>query len=165
MVMVQRLSFLLAVLPILVACGHDDVETCAGDPAIHHLSFTPETVVAGGDLAGSVSVMHFSLTGDAGHHDDEDGAHPENLGPSPQDSDSGHDEGACPTGHVHVYLDDLMSNPLTQATTSEFVITIPMDTVAGAHTLMGRLHNSDHTILEPQVISEVDITVEDPPTP
>lgn len=152
---VKRSALLLSLLALAACSDHDHGTECdAGDPAITSLTFTPTTVGPGGDLTGTVVVENWTLTGEEGH------THTESLGPSPQAD--GHDEGACNTGHLHVYLDDLMTNPLTQAVTSEFVITIPTDTTLGSHTIMGRLHNADHTIYEPQVIAEVDIEVAAP---
>lgn len=42
---------------------------------------------------------------------------------------------------------------------SEDVLTTPVDATEGVHTLIARLHNAEHLIIEPQVTAEIDITV------
>lgn len=123
------------------------------------MTFTPSSGPPGADLSGKVMVHNFELTGEAGHTHTE--AAPQNAPGDAHPQDSSHDEAAeCPGGHVHVYFDDLMTEPLTQAVTSEFTIKLPADATAGTHTIMGRLHNRDHTIYTPEVIEEVEVTVE-----
>ncbi len=151
---ISTLTLSLAMLASL-GCSDDHGVTCPeGEPSIASMTLTPLTVAAGGDIDVVVVVENFELTGEPHAHPERE---PISLGPRPQHSE---EEVACPGGHVHVYLDDLMTNPLTQAVTSEFILTIPDDTALGPHTIIGRLHNQDHTIFEPAVVAEVDITVE-----
>jgi len=128
----------LAFALIVFACGSDTI--CPGDPAI--LSFTADTttVAAGGTMDITVLVENFELSG-----------HTEMA-----DSTGG----ACIMGHMHIYLDDLMSNPLLMPKTEMSTITIPVGTTAGAHTLIARLHDSSHLIVEPQVTMDLPITVQ-----
>lgn len=139
-----------------LGCSDDHgVECPTGDPAITAMVLTPDTLAAGEDVSATVSVANFELSGEPHTHAERE---PLGVGPSPQHEDAEPVE--CTGGHVHVYLDDLMSNPLTQAVTSEFMFTIPDTTTVGEHVIIGRLHNRDHTILEPQVTVEVDVTVQ-----
>ena len=152
----RKLLIVSAIALTSVACAdeHAHGETCPSDPpAIDSFSLSPATALPGDTINGMVEVSGFTLTGEAGGH-----AHEASIGPSPQSEDGGGE--ACPTGHVHVYMDDLMTNPVIQATTHMFSFEVPMDAPAGAHNFMGRLHGADHAILEPQVISEVTITVQ-----
>lgn len=72
----------------------------------------------------------------------------------------GHDEEG--DGHIHVYLDNTDQNPLAQVTTTVFPVIIPRATPAGTHTLIARLHGSDHLILQPEIRATTDITVQSP---
>lgn len=159
MVRKQRLNVLVGrlllacVLTTLVACDDEHAADCpAAEPAIESISLMPDLVAPGGDIAVVVDVRNFELSG-------EGGPHTEGLGPAPQDANPA-DADTCPGGHVHVYLDDLMTNPLIQSVTSEFTITIPADTQPGSHTLIGRLQNRDHSILVPEIFHVVDVTVQ-----
>jgi len=69
-------------------------------------------------------------------------------------------EGEDEEGHVHVYFDNLDSNPLVQTASTSFSIGVPGDATPGAHKLIARLHSGDHLILEPQVTAEVTLTVD-----
>jgi hypothetical protein len=127
------------------------------EPSIDSFSATSPTVTAGGDIELSFELSFFGLTGEEGHHDDEDGD---------EDDEEDEDEHAssCPAGHVHIYLNDLLTNPLGMPNTETATITIPEDTVAGEHTLIARLHNADHTILtvgEDEVTAELLIIVDE----
>ncbi len=139
----RRLRLMLfLVLPCPVMLGGCVEEE---PPEIISFSVEPTTVEAGGDCISTVEVHHFELTGEADHEHDEAGA-------------GGEDH----MGHVHIYLDDLMTNPVLMQVELVETVTIPDDTEAGTHTLIARLHNSEHEIIEPQVIAEVDIEVTDP---
>ncbi len=129
-----------------------DVSCPEGEPVFESMTLTPDTVAPSADVDVVVVVSNFELSGEAG-------SHTEGLNPTPQDA-ADSDATACPGGHVHVYLDDLMTNPLIQAVESEFTITIPQDTAPGAHIIIGRLQNRDHSILTPEVTLEVNLTVE-----
>ena len=112
----------------------------------------PASVAAGADVTATVEVENFMLVEPEGGHDDH--GH----------DDHGHDDHGAEaddnSGHVHVYLDDLMTNPVAMVGSTSFSITIPDGTAAGAHTLIARLHRADHTILDPEVSMEADLTVE-----
>lgn len=152
---ILRLLALGSALTLGVACGHehDEVVCPEGAPVIESLALSPTTVAPGDEIAGTVVVQNFELSGEADHQ------HAQGLDRWPQDTGD-HGTSECAGGHLHVYLDDVMTNPLAMPVTGEFTFTIPTGTAAGAHTILGRLHNRDHTIVEPQVIEEVDITVE-----
>lgn len=128
--------------------GEDDL------PAIDSVTASATTVSAGEDIDLTFELSFFQLTGEENHSHDGDGH-----------DDHGHGgTSACPAGHVHVYLDDLMTNPLGMPTTETATVTIPEDTLAGEHTLIARLHNADHTILtvdDEEVTAELVITVDE----
>jgi hypothetical protein len=131
--------------------GSDEVDAGAcpdlgGDPSFTEFTVTPATVAAG----DSVDVVI-------------DGDH---LGELEATSDGSmemageEEESTCAGGHVHIYLDDLETNPLSMQEAKAFPMTIPADTEPGTHTLIVRLHNKDHTIYDPEVSMETTITVE-----
>lgn len=137
----------------LVACGPGEV----GDPEIVSWTVDPLEIVAGGDATSTVELAHFELSGE-GHHMGDTGM----TGMSTE-AEAGHEhgDGDVPVGHVHIYLDDLETNPLLMQTTDSDTFTIPMDTAPGKHTLIARLQDENHKILEPQVTAEIEITVLD----
>ena len=158
---VLNTSWLVGALVLGVACvGCDDHVDCpTGDPGIASLALTPDTVSPGDTVTGKVSVVNFQLSGEEG--DSHTQAEPLGApGLEPLHGDETSEGGECTGGHVHVYLDDLMTEPLTQATLSEFTFTVPDDTPAGAHTIIGRLHLRDHFVYEPQVTFETDLMVQ-----
>lgn len=130
----------------LVSCGHDDdhADECPSveNPSIDSFIVDPDTVAAGGNIDVTIAGSDLGFA----EHDEGDDHHGEAE--------------ACPGGHIHVYLDDLMTNPLAQEEALEFTLTIPDDTEPGEHTLIARLHNRDHIIYKPEVTKETDITVE-----
>ena len=144
--------FLFAPLLTLMACGE-----AAVDPAILAFTVDPGTVAAGGtvqvmleldgftltghDMSGSMSGMDMDMDMDHDDHDDHD-----------HDSDGA-------TGHIHIYLDDVETNPLAMMGTSMAEITIPVDAEVGTHTLIARLHDASHLILDPEVVETVDLDV------
>lgn len=130
---------------------------CPGEPELREMT-APETVAAGEEIevAFEVHNFEFSMEGEHGHdlQRDED----EQF----RDGDHG-DEGSqsgCILGHVHLYVDDLMTNPIAQLTHAEEHIEIPDDIEPGAHTFIARLHSADHKIIEPQVVLEKAFTVQ-----
>jgi hypothetical protein len=139
---------LMGVAGFAVGCTGPEEE--AGPPAILSFTVDPATVVAGADTTASVEVENFELTG---HHEEGEGGHEHEEG------DHDHDGVAVQRGHVHIYLDDVMTNPLLMLVTPEGALTIPVDVAPGAHTLIARLQDEDHKIIEPQVTAEVDIEV------
>ncbi len=151
--MPRPLTLLTALALALSACPSTD--TCPeGDPAIDSFTLDSSTVTAGDELSGMVMVSNFELGGhdDMAMDDDDSG-----MAMDDDDADS-----ACPGGHAHIFLDTLEVNPLGMPEEPDFTITIPADAAPGEHTLIARLHNRDHTILEPQVTAEATITVEAP---
>ncbi|MEE2829828.1 MAG: hypothetical protein VX498_11625 [Myxococcota bacterium] len=129
-------------------------------PTIDSFEASPATVAPGDEIELAFEVSFFELTGEADHHDhgeDEEGSHDDHAAENP-----------CPNGHVHVYLDDLMTDPLGMPTSSTATVELPLDTAAGQHTLIARLHSADHTILrvgDAEVTAELVITVEDVAVP
>ena len=148
----SRLLLLPLFAVFLSACPESSCPE--GDPAI--LSFTVEadTVTAGEALSATLELQDFEL----GEHEDME---MDDDDMADDDDDMGEDA-ECHGGHAHVYLDSLEVNPLAMPEMLTFEVTIPADTTPGEHTLIARLHNEDHTILEPQVTAEVTVTVEAP---
>lgn len=125
---------LSAFVLLAVGCGGDKAD--CGTPEFTSFSITPDTLAAGDTVSVTVAGNHLNF-----------------------ETDADHDE-ACPGGHLHLYMDDLMTNPLAMEESTSFDATIPTDATAGAHTLIIRLQNHDHTIVEPQVTDEADLTVQ-----
>jgi len=138
----MRLSFLLAVL---VGCGGSEPM----EPEILSFVVDPEVAAQGEEVTATFELAHFNLTGDDGHsHDEHMGDH--------------HDEGEdadMQSGHVHIYLDDVETNPLAMQTELVSTFTVPEDAEIGEHVLIARLHNADHLIIEPQVTAEIDFDI------
>jgi hypothetical protein len=121
---------------------------CGGDPAITSVTANPSTVARGGLTTLTVELENVELGLAADHH-----------GLTARGLQAAH--GESPAGmHLHTYLDDLETNPLAQTSSVTFPVIIPLATAVGPHQLIVRLHMSDHTILEPQVLLPVAITVE-----
>jgi hypothetical protein len=148
----------LALATALVALGcHDEHECPAEPPAITSFTVSPTMVAPGGTVTGSVVVANFELNGESHTH----GAAPLADAPTSEPLDEGHDaETACPGGHVHVYLDDVMTEPLAMTTQASFSLVIPAATPVGSHTLIARLQNRDHTIIQPEISAEASVDVE-----
>lgn len=127
---------------ILAGCAKDDEVM---DPEIVDFTVDPTEITAGTDATVMVDVAHFAFTE---HHD-----------MSTMGADGDHASSAVQKGHVHVYLDDLETNPLVMMMSDMDTLTIPDNTEAGAHTLIARLHDDGHLIIEPEVTAEVEITV------
>lgn len=109
----------------------------------------PTTIASGDDVTLTVTVENFTLMDPEGHdHGDE----------RPDDTQfrDGY-EGAC-EGHYHVYLDDLMTQPLLMAWEEEISVTVDAD--AGEHELFVRLNDGGHKIIQPEVVDSVMITVQ-----
>jgi len=142
MIRMHRVSlaglFAIASLVVMGACGED-----TPPPEILSVEVTPSTVAPGGTVNVAVELAHFEFTEE--HEDHE----------APK-----HGEGGDNVGHIHVYLDDLMTNPLAMPIEAAFDVTVPADTELGAHTLILRLHDADHLIIEPEVTADAAITVE-----
>ncbi len=137
---------------VLIGCGAKDAEDSGtgseGEleaPELTSFMLDPTSGPVGTVVTSTVMVAHFSLTGEDGDHDDE---HHE-----------GEDHDAELTGHVHVYMDDLMTEPVIMQTTMVGEFTLADDLAVGSHTLIARLHGADHLIIEPQVTAEVSFEV------
>lgn len=138
--------------PVIAAAACAPALECPTEaPAITSFTIDPATVAAGGDVQATLTVEGFELGMMEGDH----------HGDMADGGDGAMTEEMCAGGHVHVYLDDATStNPLAMEGSASFSFTIPVDTPVGAHTLIARLHNRDHTIVDPQVTAEASITVE-----
>ncbi len=136
------MRFWASLLLGLAACGGDD------EPSFT-MTATPLTVARGGEITLTFNLKNFTLTG----------GHQHGLAPAHEDGTEHAEAATTKEGHVHVYLDTTDANPLLQAEESPVKLTITAST--GAHKLIGRLHAGDHKIIEPQIISTVDITVTD----
>jgi hypothetical protein len=134
----------------LVGCS-DDAPSCPSrSPAILSFTVAPTSAAPGETLAATLVVENFELGGGDAH------AHAHPLS-EPLHADT--DEPICPGGHLHVYLDDVMTNPLVMIEATEFPIALPHDVTEGDHTLIARLQNHDHTIVKPEVTAEASITI------
>lgn len=143
----------VAALLALAACSEEAVP-CEGEPMIHAFTANMTTVAAGGTLDLTIEVHNFNL----GTHTHSDMHEPVPV--SEDDPGVIFSENTCLTGHVHIYLDDLMTNPILMQEMATGTATIPAGTAAGTHTLIARLHTSDHLIVEPQVTKELTIEVQ-----
>lgn len=133
--MARAMTGLALVLALTAwSCGGSDPD-CA-TPAFTSFVVDPDTVAAGADVTVTIAGDHLNFEGDPDHVE------------------------GCPGGHLHLYMDDLMTNPLIMEETKSFAVTIPSATSTGSHTLIIRLHNHDHTIVEPQVTEEAALTVQ-----
>ena len=124
------IPFLLGAVSACTPCPWEDTDLANFET----FSLTAEgPITPGATVDVEIELNFFELRGGDGHdHSHDDHAHA--------------DENPCPGGHVHVYLNDLMENPVLQMTSSQGELTIPSDVEAGEHTLFARLHNTDHTI-------------------
>lgn len=118
---------------------------------MHAFDLSATMVAPGETIQATFEVHNFEFSMDGHDHGGHDHA---------QGGDAIEFRAACPTGHVHIYLNDLETNPVAMQTTSTGDVVIPEDAPVGEHTLIARLHNADHTILEPQVMMELTITVQ-----
>ncbi len=124
------------------------LSACGGDPAIVSVTATPSTVAAGGTVNVVVELENVELGEAAAEH-----------ALTARGLRAAHGEET--TGmHLHTYLDDLETNPLAQTSVASFDVVIPATATVGAHQLIVRVHNGDHTILEPQVLKSAAITVQ-----
>jgi hypothetical protein len=142
---------LFAVFPLaLGACEDGHTHEQCEMPTVS-VEADPTTIVSGEDVTLTVTVENFTLMDPEAHdHGDE----------RPDDTQFRHGyDGAC-EGHYHVYLDDLMTNPLMMAWEEEVTVTVDAD--AGEHELFVRLNDPDHKIIQPEVVDSVAITVNAP---
>ena len=125
---------------------------CGGDPAITAVTLTPSTVAAGGTVNVAVTLENVEL-----------GALDAASALTARDTTArglraAHGDAAGM--HLHAYFDNTESNPLVQTSSATFPVVIPAATAAGAHQLIVRLHNHDHTIYEPEVKTSAALTVQ-----
>lgn len=147
---------------------------CPGEPELLSMEL-PDTIAAGGAFDASFEVRHFEFSMEGGHdHDDHDHGedhddgeeHDDHEEQQPGDDDvfrAGEtisEETGCIRGHVHLYIDDLETNPVAQIVNPSARVTLPEDLEPGEHTWIARLHNAEHFIIEPQVVREQPFTVE-----
>ncbi len=151
----RHLSSLCAALLLTttLACSGDEEE---GGPTPTIRAEADVTEIMSGDTVTlTFEIEHFTLSGESDHEHlelDFDPPLTAQADPFAAGEYTGPSE-----GHVHVYLDDLEENPLAMITTVTGEVVVEAD--PGAHTLICRLHGSDHKIIEPQIIDEVDLTV------
>lgn len=141
---------LAALLVAATGCGDDEVECPAGSPLISSFTVDPTTAAPGDTVTGTLVVENFELgTGDSHTH----------KVPLSEPLHEGETHAGCPGGHIHVYLDDVMTNPLVMVEATSFPILLPNDVTEGDHTLIARLQNHDHSIVKPEVTAEATITI------
>jgi hypothetical protein len=122
---------------VLAAC----LAACGGaDPVISSVSLTPSTIPAGGIVNVVVAGEGLALEAPAT-------AGLTALRTSALRAAHGDEMGR----HLHAYLDTTDVNPLAMETRTTFPITIPAATTVGAHTIIVRLHDEDHLIIQPEV--------------
>jgi len=152
-----------------VACdpAEDEAPECGGDPALVSAGDLPDTAAAGDMMTLAFEVEFFEFSGDGGGHEGHD--HGDHDHGDEHEDHGDHDdekvsvtseETGCFVGHVHVYLDDLMTDPVAQLTTESGEVMLPADVEAGEHRLIMRLHDATHRIIEPQVVLEHTFTVQ-----
>jgi len=136
------------------SCGGDDAppeEECppdlGGTPTIASVDLSTTTPAAGDTIDVTVTGEHL-------------GELEESTTSTGMEEMGEENEPLCLGGHLHVYIDELMSNPIAQQEALAFPVVIPDTTPPGDHTLIVRLHNKDHTIYKPEVTAEVAITVQ-----
>ncbi len=140
----------------VVGCATEEVAEVV-PPEIVSFHLEPAVGVAGDSVVATVEVDHFEFSGGEHVHDDDGGSEPSG---DEHEHEHEHDgDEAVLVGHVHLYLDDLMTNPLAMQTESVGTFEIPLDADLGQHVIMARLHDSSHLIIEPQVIAEHDLEV------
>lgn len=136
----------LALALPFTACeeGHHD-ESC--DMPTISVEGDPTTIASGDDVTLTISVENFTLIDpeDAHMHGDIEGTEFRAY------------DGVC-EGHYHVYLDDLMTDPILQAWDEEVTVTVDAD--PGDHELIVRLNGSDHKFIQPEIKDSVTITVQ-----
>ena len=150
----------LPLFALLAACSSAEpdildfvVDPAAGAPG-ETITASAEVVdfeFSGGDMdmdmdMGSMDMGGMDMDGDDHDHDHDHG-----------DEDSG--KGKIPVGHIHLYMDDLQTNPVLMMNTATATFVVPDDATEGTHTLIARLHGSDHLILEPEVLFELEFEV------
>jgi len=173
-VLKRSLVVLACLLTAPLACDSDDDDAavCPGAPELLTVQ-APDTAAAGDSITVSFEVenFEFSMEGehDHGEHDHDEHDH-DSGGEESGDHGSGgfefrageamSTETGCYVGHVHVYVDDLMTDPIAQVTVPSADIVLPTDLTPGAHTFIYRLHDATHKIITPEVIVERTLTIQ-----
>ena len=132
--------FALAITMLgLTACG-------AGEPKITSFTLNPSTIAKGGSTTVTIAIENFTLI------PDDDGA--QALRPSHEgvaDNDS---------GHLHIYLDDTMTNPVVMTASTTFSVKTSSTISLGDHKLIAQLRRTDHLIVSPEVKAEAAFKVQ-----
>lgn len=131
----------------LLACS---TAACGGDPRIVSVTANPSTIAAGGTITMTVVLENVDDV-----HSDEHALTARAL-VAADDEAHEEEEGV----HIHTYLDSTDVNPLAQTSSTTYPVVVPAATAAGAHQLIVRLHNGDHTIITPEVKASVGVTVQ-----
>ncbi len=139
----RNLGLILAASTFVFACGDTPAPTVS-------ISVSPDRFPNGGSTQVSVAVTDFELATEDGTHHSGAESHQE------EGTETGGD--IVRTGHYHIYLDSLDTNPLKMS--SEASIQLTVTATVGAHSLIVRLHGLDHRIIEPQITDEAAITLE-----
>jgi len=148
----RSIVFLTSAL-LLVACGTEE-EPTVYEPTLVSLTVDPASDVAGAEVMVMVEVADFTLSGESGHDDHDD------MDMDSEDDDHDEDDAhEAPEGHVHIYWNSVETNPLLMLTESMGTIIIPEDAEVGVHTIIGRLQDEDHKIIEGADTLEVDFEV------
>ena len=173
-VLKRSIVALACLLTAPIACDSDDDEAavCPGAPELVKVH-APDTAAAGDTIAVSFDVTNFefSMEGEHDHGDHDHGDHDSGGDESGGDeSGSGgfefraaeamSTETGCYVGHVHVYVDDLMTDPIAQVTVPSADIVLPSDLAPGEYNFIYRLHDATHKIITPEVIVERTLTIQ-----
>jgi hypothetical protein len=153
----SRVSSLFIIASALVfGCSGNDEEL---PPPTIQVSVSPDTIASGDMVTVTVQVENFSLPTDQDHDHDHLELEPSGAlqaGASP--AKHGDDYHGPREGHYHLYLNDLMSNPLVHA--YEHEVSVVIEAEPGQHEIIARLHGLDHRIIEPQITDSTPITVQ-----
>jgi hypothetical protein len=123
----------------LAACG-------AGEPKITSFTLNPSTIAKGGSTTVTIVVENFTMISD---HDGAQALRPSHEGVADNDS-----------GHLHIYLDDTMTNPLVMTASTTFTVKTSSTIAAGDHKLIAQLRRIDHLLVSPEVKAEAALKIQ-----
>jgi hypothetical protein len=150
-------SLVLGALVSTLAFGCDSEEDPQPPPTLS-VEATPTEISSGDSVTLKFTIENFTLSGEHDHAHLEAAFDPDLAArPDPLEAEDVAEYDGPREGHVHVYLDDFETNPIGMLTVTEAEVVVEAE--PGTHTLLCRLHGSDHKIIEPQVIDSVELTV------
>lgn len=123
----------------LAACG-------AGEPKITSFTLNPSTIAKGGSTTVTIAVENFTLID---HGNGAQALRPSHEGVADNDS-----------GHLHIYLDDTMTNPVVMTASTTFTVKTSSTIATGDHKLIAQLRRVDHLLVSPEVKAEAAFKVQ-----